>query len=106
MDKQIDGSITFPYWENSEVVNRFLDTVHELNIAPNFDWVNWEEGRNILQNKQQDYEHLKTITLCKLLTSIIRADRFSDGFLVGNFENGVIAKIVLSLKHKVQTSSV
>ena len=93
-----DGSFTFPYWSSSEIVDKVFQLIHELNLVPVFDWTSWEEGKSILNNQDFNYSSLDTITLCKLLTTIVRADRFNDGFFVLNFENGVIPKIIKAIK--------
>ena len=61
----------------------------------------WAEGKNILQDENQDYGLLEGLTICKLFTLIIRSDRFTEGTLVGCFEKGQIQKMVLALKEKV-----
>lgn len=100
-EKLENGSISFPYWEPSVVVDKFWRTVHDLGLVTIFDWPGWDEGKAMLKNEQQDYEQLDVITLCKLITTIIRANRFSDGYLVGNFKNGTILKIIRSLQSKI-----
>ena len=102
MEKLTNGSITFSYWFSFEVVDKFLRIVRELDITPDFEWTKWEKGRTILKNNKQDYEQFDIITLCKFLTTIIRAGRFSDGYLVSCFKNGIISKIILSIKNKVK----
>jgi len=92
-----DGSITFPYWSSSEVVKKAFKIIHELNLVPAFNWTSWAEGKSILNNQDFNYSNLDTITLCKLLTTIVRSDRFNDGFFVFNFENGVIPKIIKTI---------
>ncbi len=104
-ERNSDNTITFPYWETSELVSKFFETVHELGIVVVFDWTSWEEGNAILNNEQQNYEHLDTITLCKLLTTIIRADRFTDGYLVCCFKDGTIPKIIHSLKNNIDNGN-
>ncbi|MGI8581233.1 MAG: DUF6508 domain-containing protein [Chitinophagaceae bacterium] len=101
-DDQKNDIKQLPYWKNSEIVNKFIDTVYNLNIIPAFDWTNWEEGKLILKNSKQDLEQFDQVTLCKLLTVIIRTDRFCDGFLNTNFENNTIPKILESLKNKTK----
>lgn len=93
-----DGSFTFPYWSSSEIVDKVFQLIHELNLVPAFDWKSWDEGKSILNNQDFNYSNLDTITLCKLLTTIVRADRFNDGFFVLNFENRVIPKIIKAIK--------
>ena len=93
-----NGSFAFPYWRSSEIVGKIFHIIHELDIVPVFDWTSWDEGKTILNNHDFDYSNLDTITLCKVLTTIERADRFNDGFMVLNFENGTIPKIIKALK--------
>jgi ADP-ribosyl-[dinitrogen reductase] hydrolase len=92
------GSFTFHYWSPSELVDKVFQIIHELDIVPTFDWTSWADGKSILNNKDFDYSNLDTITLCKLLTTIVRTDRFNDGFFILNFENGVIPKIIKAIK--------
>ncbi len=99
-DKAIDGVFAMPYWKGSSIIDRFTEVVRDIEILPDFDWSHWTEGKEILQNQTQDFNQLDVITLCKLFTAIIRADRFNDGLLVGYFENGTILKIIMAL-HKI-----
>jgi Family of unknown function (DUF6508) len=93
-----NGSFTFPYWSSSEIVDKVFHLIHELSLVPAFDWTSWNEGKSILNSQEFNYSTLDTITLCKLLTTIVRTDRFNDGFFVLNFENGVIPKIIKAIK--------
>src|SRR4051812_32994364 len=95
-----DGMVSFPCWISSDIVSKYLQIVDELNIIPAFDWGDWQEGKEILRNKNEDYNQLDTITLCKLMTCIIRSDRFSDGALVGSFQDGTMQRIIGALKNK------
>lgn len=102
--KLSNGSIMMPFWVPAEIVERFLKLVYKLGIVPVFDWMNWKEGKKILCDKNKDYTLLNTITLCKLLTTIIRADRFNDGFLISCFEDGTISKIIKGLQVNLETN--
>ena len=93
-----DGTFTFPYWSNSFIVDEVCSIINELQLAPSFDWNSWEEGRLILESKDFDFTTLDTFTLCKFFTTIIRANRFIDGYLVYNFENGNVFKIISAIK--------
>ena len=93
---------TFPYWKWSDITTEFNKTVHDMKLIVSFDWPDWKEGVQLLKDHKQTYQDLDEITLCKLLTVIIRADRFSDGTLVGALEDGTISKILSSLKARVK----
>lgn len=100
-DKNPDGTINMPYINSAKVVDDFFHLSHEIGIVPEFNWVDWTEGREIIKDRKTDYSKLDTETLCKLLTVIIRTDRFNEGFLVSCFENGIILKILHSFKQNI-----
>lgn len=72
--------------------------MYDLNLVLKFDWGAWEEGKEILNSGEQNFFALEPVTLCKLLTALIRTDRFMDGTLVSNFVNGTIIKIIKALQ--------
>lgn len=92
---------TFPYWKWSDITTEFNKTVYDMKLIVSFDWPGWEEGIQLLKDSKQTFQDLDEITLCKLLTVIIRSDRFSDGTLVGAMEDGTISKILSALKARV-----
>ena len=100
-DKNPDGTINMPYINSAKVVDDFFHLSHEIGIVPEFDWTSWSKGREIINDSETDYSKLDTETLCKLLTVIIRTDRFNEGFLVSCFENGIILKILYGLKQNI-----
>lgn len=93
---------TFPYWKWSDITTEFNKTIHDMQLIVSFDWPDWEEGIQLLKDRKQTYQDLDEITLCKLLTVIVRADRFSDGTLVRAMKDGTISKIVSALKARVK----
>lgn len=102
MKKNEKGVFIFPSMEWAPVTEDFFKVVHELGIVPVFDWMNWEEGRLMLDNKDQDFSASDIITLCKLFTVMIRADRFVDGYLVGQLRRKNVQKIISAIKNKIQ----
>ena len=92
--KNISEENTFLWVSESEIVSKFRDVLFDKNIEIVFDWGNWKEGQDILENENSDYSKLDLMTLVKLITSIVRNDRFSTGYLVSKFEDGTILKIL------------
>lgn len=99
-----NGAAQMPFWDSAQVVNDFVRVFYDLDLGVDFDWTSWTEGEHMLSDASFDYTTLDTLTLCKLLTAIIRADRFNDGYLIVNFENGVVPKIIRAIQHNVESS--
>ena len=96
-----DGVIQLPYWRPAPVVSQFLEVVYTIPIIINFDWLSWDEGRKIARDKDFDFDTIDLPTKCKLITAIVRNDRFCDGALVSAFESGLILKILKSIEKEV-----
>lgn len=95
------GTFSFPSINPAPLVDHFLKVVYDLGIIANFDWPAWKEGREILKDLEKRLDDLNAVTLCQLLTLIIRSDRFNEGFLVNCFENGNIQRIISALKNRI-----
>ena len=104
LEKDPRGNIQLPYMVRSRVVQDFCNLIYELDLLVGFDWPNWTAGRNIV--KEGNFKNLDTITLIKILTAIIRNDRFCEGALVEAFENGTIEKILTVLKTNIENRSI
>lgn len=100
-EKTSEGVSIFPYMISSDIVSKFHDVVYKKNIEIVFDWGNWKKGQDILENELSDFSKLDLITLVKLITTIVRNDRFSTGYLVSKFEDGTILKIIKRIKNLV-----
>ena len=98
--KQPDGTIPFPFYVMGPVIEKLIHVIYELDIAPAFDWTSWIEGRQILNNEKQDFNTLSPVALCKLLTLILRNDRFMEGFLLSRCNDGTMARIISALRKK------
>ena len=86
-------------WDSAK--EKFYETVHSINLLPDFDLTNWEEEKKILGNKKMRFSTLDIVTLCKLFAAIISADRLRDGLIISYFKNGTISKIIRALKKKI-----
>jgi len=82
----------------AEIIQKFHEYVYEIGLVVDFDWPHWDEGRQILSDENTDLSKYSVVTLCKLLTAIVRSDRFVEGNLIAFFENGTILKILRGLE--------
>lgn len=92
------NGVTQPgYLEPMPIVDDFFHLVYELDLIVKFDWMHWEEGGKILNQKDYDFSQLSKHDLCKVLTVIVRGDRFYEGTLVMRFKDGTILKILKAI---------
>jgi len=92
------GALTFPWVEQEPLIQEFVQLMYEKHLVVKFDWPNWQEGRDwyVLQDDSK-YAKLDVETSLKLLTAIMRNDRFNEGALVNAFDSGTFPKIIQNL---------
>lgn len=92
--------IEMPYFEPSETLCAFSSFLYELELVVPFDWNAWIDHRSL-----EEISLDSGVDAIKMLTAIIRKDRFCDGQLACCVEDGTIARIfrVLEIKHEGQT---
>jgi hypothetical protein len=89
------GVRSMPYVEQSELVTNFVQVMYDKNLVINFDWKNWDEGRAWMASEDEaKYKDLNAEFAVKLITTMIRQDRYADGTLVRWFEAGLIQKLL------------
>ena len=100
-EKNENGVIIMPYWNENAIVIQFQKIVYNMPIIVSFDWDSWKERHNISQDKDFDFDSIDIPTKCKLITAVVRNDRFCDGALIAAFENGLILKILKSIEKQL-----
>ena len=101
--EQREGVYQEDYVEPAEVVLEFCRRVQRMNLILNFDWAHWNEGRKIVRTRNFDYDTIDIPTKCKIITAIVRNDRYCTGALVFAFESGLILKILKSIERQVSS---
>ena len=84
-----------------DLIDAFSRKAYDMQLIINFDWSEWMEGRYLLRGLRDDYDDLDTVTLCKMLTVVMRQSRFVDGLLEGCIANGIIPGILEGLQMQV-----
>ena len=99
-----------PYWPYlvMVIVNYSFSSIStssislfELQIIINFDWGSWEEGRKMAYDENFNFDTIDIPTKCKLITAVVRNDRFCEGALVESFESGLILKLLKSIEKQL-----
>lgn len=96
-----DGCISLPLWCKTEpIVDQFIEAVYFIPIIICFNWSKWNNGRKIAKTNF-DFDTVDLVTKCKLISAIVRNDRFCEGALVSAFNSGLILKILKSIEKEV-----
>lgn len=85
-----------PSFSYTPAVLDFIRALSGNGFIQPFDWMNWREGEQLI-DKPTLIRKANLQTLRKLLTSHVRADRFSEGHLAGTFESGHMKMILTRL---------
>lgn len=95
-DRQADGSITWPSFMPSDKVRRFMILAHEDGwVGRRFDWSEWKEGeqaRNLRDNPGA-MARANIDDIEKLITVIVRQERFSDGSIKSAIDSGLLKRV-------------
>lgn len=92
-----DGVYTMPYVMLSPLVMEFVRAAYDGGwVLRDFDWPEWKETEEAIM-LDRDPDALARATprqLAQLLTVLIRQDRFVDGELLNNVNNGHVLAIL------------
>lgn len=89
----------FPFASLSKDSMEFIRAAYDNNWVVPFDWGNWkdsEEGRHF--QTVDALQEADTEILQKILTTIIRQDRFVEGLMLDLLEQGYVTAILRKLK--------
>jgi hypothetical protein len=94
-EKDEAGRIQMPYADHNPLIYTFLDLWDDKNLIIQFDWSEWDEGREwFASTDNTKYDKLDQETALKLITAVIRNGRFNEGALLRGFEDGDLPKII------------
>ncbi len=100
------GEITMPYYSFSREAERFIKTCYECDlILPDFDWGTWKGTAEALELRDNPDAMARATPdqIAKLLTVLVRLERFCDGSLAGAFKSGLLVAILrraMALAHE------
>ena len=96
-DELEPGSFTMPWFSQSEVTSRFLDVAYRDGwVRPDFDWPAWEETPEArrLRDDREAIEQATVLELARLLTVVIRSERFGEGAVAEAIESGLVTAVL------------
>ena len=101
-EKISEGEYTLPVWLNGPLIGRFLEIAYKMPIIVGFNWSAWDEGREMASDPNFDFNSIDIPTKCKLITAIVRNDRFCDGALNDAFKSGLMIRILKSIEQQLK----
>lgn len=96
-----EGIFQIPRCYYKKEVHRFIETVIAMDLILSFGRIEWRDGVRILNNPDTNFDEFDLIELCKLLTIVVRNDRFTEGYLLRCFNKGIVLKLLKNLERKV-----
>lgn len=72
--------------------SQFIRFCYHAPIIIVFDWMKWDEGKEAYRAK--DFEGKDIHYLCKLITMVVRSDRFTENLVYCEMQNGTLSMII------------
>ena len=103
IDESISGgTISMPYDDSAEIVIKTMQFLYDKKLIVEFDWVSWSEGHAIIRSVGSDkFDNISLIDAFKVLTAVVRSDKFNDGAFARFFESDdarLLFKQILSFR--------
>ena len=97
IDAEGDGEVAaWPYWEPSPLAEEFIEMAYDTGwVRGNFDWSRWT-GTSEGQRYLTDPSSIAATTsrqLQKIITALLRSEKFCEGAMLQAFESGIISAI-------------
>ena len=87
---------------DSDAYGQFYKALYDAGLIIQFDWMDWTGQAQEYVNRPELIEGADLDTVCKLLTTHVRNDRFCDGHLRSMILNGHMAAILHRLQELMQ----
>ena len=87
-----------PHFRYDPDVDRFVLALYRQHIVLQFDWVSWKDEAKRHMASPDSLAEADLLTIRKLLTTHVRADRFVEGHLGQVLNSGHIVEILRRLK--------
>lgn len=92
------GGYQMPYFSCDPQFDEFIDALYEQGILFSFDWMTWQDEANRYRTDSAALAEADLLTVRKLLTVHVRADRFVAGHLADLMTDGHLTAILLRLQ--------
>lgn len=88
-----------PWFNFEDAVMEFHQALYDYGwVIPAFDWAEWQDSAKEFVDSPEKIQQAYVVTIQKLFTTHVRADRFCEGHLASMFENGHIVALLRRFK--------
>jgi hypothetical protein len=90
-----DNLFQMTWFSHSKLLSDFIQTTYKVGWVVSFDWAKWARGSEgeLLRNDRSALASATPKQLSKLLTAMVRADRFVEGSLAADWESGLLRAV-------------
>lgn len=89
----------FPWFSLDDAVMEFHQTLYKNGwVTGAFNWTEWQESAQEYVDSPEKVGSADAVTIQKLFTTHVRADRFCEGHLASMFESGHIVALLRRLR--------
>ncbi|QDT04484.1 hypothetical protein K227x_28750 [Rubripirellula lacrimiformis] len=89
----------YPWFQFSDDVRQFFDLLYLKDwVSPKCNWTQWQDTAKTFIDTPSKIETADALTIQRLFTTHVRADRFCEGHLASMFESGHIVLLLRRLK--------
>lgn len=94
-ERRADGVILMPWYERSDSGDALVAALAGC-CLPGFNWPRWLSGPagHRQANDPVALAGAGPADLCRLITALVRSDRFSEGSLAGAYESGLLGRVL------------
>ncbi len=91
------GTFTLLQFSHSELTSRFLEVAYRDGwVRPDFDWPTWAQTPEAqrLRDDREAIAQATVLELARLLTVVIRSERFGEGAVAAAIESGLVTAVL------------
>lgn len=92
------ASIQWPWVQYTPVVNEWVDSLYEHHVVVDYGEPGWDERMQAFAVDPGRLRSADLLTVRKVLTTVVRRERFCDGAIESSFETGLVQAAMVRLR--------
>jgi len=98
------GPIQWPWVDYVPVVDAWVDSLYEHHVIVEYGEPGWNERMQAFSEDPSRLRSADLLTVRKVLTTVVRAERFGEGAIESAFETGLVQTAMLRLRELAHVS--